>query len=176
MYKNGIGNLKFLIDGVVIVVTLVTGLYLYQNYWDDFKATLFREEVEHTIYIGSSAISVTVADDEAERILGLSGVPSLREREGKLFVFDTDGRFGIWMKDMKIPLDIMWIDKNLKIVHLAENVIPDTYPEVFSPENDARFVLEMNAHFVSSLRVKVGDTLTLPSVLLPEDVRQNLRQ
>jgi uncharacterized membrane protein (UPF0127 family) len=167
-------NLKFLVDGVVIVVALVMGVYLYQNYWDDFMATLLKDEAHHTIYIGSSAINVTVADEEAERVQGLSGVSSLREREGKLFVFDTDGRFGIWMKDMKIPLDIIWIDKNLKIVHMVENVSPDTYPEVFAPASDARFVLEMNAHFVSSLRVNVGDILTLPSVLLPEDIRTQL--
>lgn len=171
-----IDNLKFIVDGVVIIVLLATGVYLYQNYWDEFKATLFREDAEHTIYIGSSAISVTVADDEAERIQGLSGVTSLREREGKLFIFDTGGRFGIWMKEMKMPLDIIWIDKNLKIIHIAENITPDTFPEVFAPESDARFVLEMNAHFVSSLRVKVGDVLTLPSVLLPKDIKKNLQQ
>lgn len=173
---RGIGNVRFILDALVIIVAAITGFYLYQNYWDDFKTTLFSEESVHTIYIGSSAISVTVADTEAERIQGLSGVTSLREREGKLFIFDRDSRYGIWMKDMKIPLDIMWIDKDLRIVHIAENVQPDTYPEVFSSESDARFVLEMNAFFVSSLRVKTGDVLTLPSVLLPDDIKQNLQQ
>lgn len=173
---RGISNYKFVIDVIVIIVVIVTSIFLYQNYWDEFKATLFEEETVHTIYIGSSAISVTVADTEEERIKGLSGVVSLREREGKLFVFDRDGRFGIWMKEMNIPLDIIWIDKNLKIVHIVENVSPESFPEVFAPETDARFVLEMNAHFVSSLRAKVGDVLTLPSVLLPSDIKQNLQQ
>lgn len=173
---RGISNYKFVIDVIVIIVVIVTSIFLYQNYWDEFKATLFQEEAVHTIYIGSSAISVTVADSEEERIKGLSGVVSLREREGKLFVFDTDGRFGIWMKEMDMPLDIIWIDKNLKIVHIVENVSPESFPEVFAPESDARFVLEMNAHFASSLRAKVGDVLTLPSVLLPRDIKQNLQQ
>jgi uncharacterized membrane protein (UPF0127 family) len=172
----GISNLRFITDAVVIIVALVTGFYLYQNYWDDFKTTMLSEETVHTIYIGSSAISVTVADTEEERILGLSGTESLREREGKLFIFDRDGRYGIWMKEMKMPLDIIWIDKDLRIVHIAENVLPETFPEVFSPPSEARFVLEMNAYFVSSLRVKIGDVLTLPSILLPEDIKQNLQQ
>jgi uncharacterized membrane protein (UPF0127 family) len=173
---RGISKYKFAIDVVVVVVAMVTGIFLYQNYWDEFKSTLFQEEAVHTIYIGSSAISVTFADTEEERIKGLSGVSSLREREGKLFVFDTDGRFGIWMKEMKIPLDIIWIDKNLHIIHVVENVTPDTFPEVFLPPSDARFVLEMNAHFFSALRLKVGDVLTLPSILLPYDIKQNLQQ
>ncbi len=168
--------MRFFVDVVVIAVCAVLGVFLYQNYWDTFKATFLNEEATHTIYVGSAAIVVTVADSNEERIQGLSGVRSMREREGKLFIFDESGRHGIWMKDMYMPLDIIWIDKDLRVVHIAENVSPDTYPEVFAPDEDARFVLEMNAHFVSSLRVKEGDLLTLPSVLLPVDIKQSLQE
>jgi uncharacterized membrane protein (UPF0127 family) len=167
--------MRFLVDSIVIFIIAATALFVYQNYWDTFVASLFTDEPVHTVYIGSSAIAVTVADSDEERKQGLSGVRSLREREGKLFIFDTNDRHGIWMKDMLMPLDIIWIDENLQIVHYVENVSPESFPEVFTPPSDARFVLEMNAHFVASLRTKVGDRLTLPSVLLPEDIKQNLQ-
>jgi uncharacterized protein len=169
-------NTRFFLDVVVVIVCAITGLFLYQNYWDDFLATLFDEDPTHTIYIGSAAIAVTVADSDEERIQGLSGTKKLDEREGKLFIFDTDARHGIWMKDMLIPIDIIWIDKNMQVVSFKENIGPDTFPEVFRSDADARFVLEMNAHFVSSLRVKVGDRLTLPAHLLPKDITQTLQQ
>jgi uncharacterized protein len=169
-------NTRFFLDVVVILVCAVTGFFLYQNYWDTFMATLFSDEPAHTVYIGSAAVVVTVADTEQKRIQGLSGVKKLDEREGKLFVFDTDARHGIWMKDMLIPLDIIWIDKDLRVVSFKENVSPQTFPEAFRPDADARFVLEMNAHFVSSLRVQVGDRLTVPSQLLPEDIKKTLQQ
>ena len=118
----------------------------------------------------------SVDEETNERIAGLSGVSGLRDLEGKLFIFDADGKHGIWMKDMLIPIDILWIDKNLKVIHIVENASPDSYPHtVFSPPLDARFVLEMNAFFVSSLKIKVGDTLTLPPSLIPEDIKRNLQ-
>ncbi len=167
--------MKFIIDIIVILVFGTTAFFLYQNYWDDIRASLFDEDPVHTIYIGSTAIAVTIADSEEERIVGLGGTGSLREREGKLFVFDEKERHGIWMKDMLIAIDIVWIDEDLQIVHFMENVSPETFPEVFVPPTDARFVLEMNSHFVAALKLKVGDRLTLPAVLLPEDIRKNLQ-
>lgn len=168
--------MKFLIDCIVIIVCCSIAVFLYINYWDTFKETLFNIEPQYPIYIGSVAATVTVADDHDERMLGLSGTPSLRDLEGKLFIFDSDDKHGIWMKDMRIPLDIIWVDKDLNVVHIAENVDPSTYPEVFASPSDARFVIEMNAHFVSSLKIAVGDRLTLPSVLIPNDIKTNLQQ
>lgn len=169
-------NTRFYVDILVGLVFIVTGFFLYQNYWETFLGTLFSDEPVHTIYIGSAAISVTVADTDEKRTLGLSGVETLGEREGKLFIFENDGRHGIWMKDMRLPIDIIWIDKNLQVVSMKENVMPETFPEVFRPDTQARFVLEMNAHFVSSLRVNIGDRMTVPSQLLPADIKDILQQ
>lgn len=168
--------MRFLIDVLVIIVFVTTAIFLYQQYWDDVRDTFSNEHAEQTTYIGSVAISISVADEPDERTLGLSKVRSLRDLEGKLFIFDTDAKHGIWMKDMLIPIDIIWINKDLEVVHIAQNVLPSTYPEVFAPPQDARFVLEMNAYFVSSYKIKVGDRLTLPTALLPSDIRKDLQQ
>jgi hypothetical protein len=62
-----------------------------------------------------------------------------------LFVFDTPGRYGFWMKNMKFSIDILWLDSEETVVHIAENVPPcqdDTCP-VLMPPSDARYVLEI---------------------------------
>lgn len=160
-----------------MIIFAVTAVFLYQQYWDDIRHALFGDEPHYTIYLGKIALDVTVADEYDERVLGLSGVPSLRDLQGELFIFDTDAKHGMWMKDMLIPLDIIWIDKDLRVVHIAENVLPNTYPhQIFAPPVDARFVLETNAFFVSSLKVKLGDRLNLPPSLIPEDIRKDLQQ
>lgn len=168
--------MKLIFETFIFLLISVTLFILYQNYWDDVRAALFSNSDEYTVYLGSVALAVTVADDETERVQGLSGAAGLRDLEGKLFIFDTDAKQGIWMKDMRFPLDIIWIDRDLRIVHIEENVAPETYPKIFYPSSDARFVLEMNAHFVSSLRVKIGDVLTLPPSILPADIKKDLRQ
>lgn len=168
--------MRFLLDIVVIFVFGATAIFLYVQHWDDIQRALFKTDPEYTIYLGATAVQVTVADTQSELIQGLSGVPYLRDLQGKLFIFDQDANYGIWMKDMLFPIDIIWIDKNLTVVYIAENIAPNTYPEIFTPSINARFVVEMNAHFVSSLRVKVGDRLTLPPSLLPTDIKENLQQ
>lgn len=169
--------MKFLIEAIVIVIFGATAIFVYLTYWEEVQSALFGDEEMYTIYLGSVALDVTLADEQAERIKGLSGTPSLGDFEGKLFIFDTDSKHGIWMKDMLMPLDIIWIDKNLQVVHIEENVLPNTYPnKVFSPPVDARFVLEMNAFFVSSLKVRLGDRMTLPPTIVPGDIKQDLQE
>lgn len=166
--------LKFLLETVVLIVLAVTGFFVYYTYGDDIKRTLFEETGWYTVYIGEVALDVTVADEEHERIAGLSGTRTLGDFEGKLFIFDTNDRHGIWMKDMFIPIDIIWIDEDLKVIHIEENVLPSSYPSVFAPDQNARFVIETNAFFVDAVKIKEGDQLTLPPTLLPEDVRRDL--
>lgn len=169
--------MKFFLETVVLLAFAFTAIVLYVNYWDDIRSILFSDEEEYAIYLGDVALKVTVADEYDERIKGLSGTPMLGDLEGKLFIFDEEGKHGIWMKDMIMPIDILWIDKNLQVIHIEENVLPSSYPATtYYPQKEARFVLEMNAFFVSSLRVQIGDRLTLPPALIPDDVKVHLRQ
>jgi uncharacterized protein len=168
--------MKFIFESVILLILAAIALFVYREYWDDLQQLIFQETTLYTIYLDEVAIEATVADEYNERIAGLSGVKKLRDLEGKLFIFDTDAKHGIWMKDMHFPIDILWIDKNLQVIDIEENVSPDTYPtQIFAPESDARFVLEVNAHLVSSVRINVGDRLTLPPSLLPDDIEESLQ-
>ena len=169
--------MKFLFETLILVVVAVLSVYLYQNYWDDLQYALFGDRDVHTIYLGATALEVSVADEHSERVQGLSGVKELDNFEAKLFIFDNDGKHAIWMKDMLFPLDILWINKDLGIIHIEENVLPETYPnQVFAPPVDARFVLELNAYYVRSIGVELGERITLPPSLIPDDIKRNLQQ
>ncbi len=90
---------------------------------------------------------VEIADDDAERMLGLSFRPSMAETEGKLFVFPDAGRHAFWMKDMKYPLDMLWIQDGV-VVDLAVDVpapLLGQFPATVTPKADASEVLELRA-------------------------------
>jgi len=108
------------------------------------------------VTIGTKMISVRVADTDETRMKGLSGTSGLGDNEGMLFVFDTPGRWGMWMKDMKYSLDMVWMDGNKKIVYEAERVDPSTYPKVFLPDTEALYVLELPAGFIDANHVTLG--------------------
>ena len=167
--------MKILLDIFIIIVLLFTGLFLYTQYWGVLQHALFGADTEYTIYLGSKAMSVTVADEQEERIQGLSGTKSLSDFGGKLFIFNTDDMHGIWMKDMLFPIDIIWIDKDLVVVDFVSNADPSSYPKVFAPKVPARFVLETNAFFVDTTKIAIGDRLVLPPGILPKDIEKSLQ-
>lgn len=97
------------------------------------------------IKIDGITFNVLVADTKEERSKGLSGRAGLDARQGMLFVFPENDQHGIWMKDMKFPIDIIWISENLRIVDIKRDASPDSYPESFTNVRPARYVLELSA-------------------------------
>lgn len=114
-------------------------------------------QVIKEVQIKNKIIKVEVADDNKEKEKGLSGRKSLKESSGMLFMFDVSGDYIFWMKDMKIPIDIIWINENLYIVHIEEGVIPETYPITFKSPSMSKYVLEVSTGFSSKNNFKVGD-------------------
>lgn len=152
---------------LVIIVLLL--LFSALNFWNenqkaDRENRNFRsfpkkleEEAIKTVKIGGVILNVEVADTSTERIKGLSGKEELSEDEGMLFVFDKEGYYGIWMKEMNFPIDIVWLDKNKKIIHVENAASPETYPKAFTSSSPALYVLETSANFFKSHKIKIGD-------------------
>lgn len=113
------------------------------------------------ITLANIPLFVSIADSDAKRRQGLSGRERLGENEGMLFIFDTDSRWGIWMKGMRFPLDILWIDADRRVVYIEHSVAPETYPKTYRPETPARYVLELPAGFAEARGLGTGDLLEL---------------
>ena len=124
-------------------------------------AVIIDKFIRHdvTVLMPKGALLVEVADTRSSRELGLSGRTSMRDTEGLLFVFDTPGRYGFWMKDMKFPLDIIWINQNGVVVEIERELDASSYPKVFTNRSEASYVLEINGgraeHFGLYLGSKV---------------------
>lgn len=110
-----------------------------------------------TVHAGDGVFSAQVASTDEKRNKGLSGRPGLGAEEAMLFVFDSDSKWSIWMKDMHFPIDIVWLDKNKQVVYIVKNAPPDSYPgQTFVPAEDARYVLEFVAGTVEKKNIVVG--------------------
>lgn len=111
----------------------------------------------YELIIKSKNFCASVADDELERSRGLSGVRSLAANEAKLFMFDTPSRYGIWMKDMIIPIDILWLSESKQVLHIEKNVSPSSYPKVFYGGENVKYVLEYAAGSSDAISLVVGE-------------------
>lgn len=158
------------LDLAIIATVIAMGVFLYQSYGDRVINYLLGDG-KVALAVREITVIVTIADTDAERQKGLAGVESMPANEGKLFVFDREGKYGFWMKDTLIPLDIIWIDNNRKVVHIEKNVRPESYPTTYNTPVPARFVLEVNAFYTTTFNVNVGDTITIPASSLPKDLR-----
>ena len=91
-----------------------------------------------------ATLTVEVADTPSARVRGLSGRAALPANRGLLFDFKRDGRHGIWMKDMRFAIDIIWLDHDARVVDVKRGARPETFPEVYRPKRAARYVLELS--------------------------------
>lgn len=114
------------------------------------------------VNIKSLSVDAQVAASANDRKKGLSKTESIPLTEGMLFVFDTSGQYGIWMKDMKFAIDILWISEDKKIVDIAQNVAPEPDKKdsdliVYKPRGSAKYILEVNAGLSALNGIQIGD-------------------
>ena len=138
------------IVGFVLILVALTASYM---------AAHFQPTTE--VHVGSGVFNMRLAVTDAERKQGLSGVDKLSANEGLLMDFQTDNTWGIWMKDMNIPLDIVWLDHDKKVIYIVTDASPDLgTSKTFAPTDPARYVLEVPAGTVKNAAIKIGDAAT----------------
>ncbi len=129
------------------------------------KTSMPAEQKISQVAVGSSTVSVEVADTEAKRELGLSYRDSLLPGNGMLFVFDLPDKYGFWMKDMSFSIDMIFIDQSGRVVTIAADAKPESYlqnpPEVFYPTAPIKYVLEVPAGFAQQYGIAVGSKVVL---------------
>ena len=106
------------------------------------------------IKIHNKEYKVKEATSSEEKAKGLQGIDKLPEDEGMLFYFDPPQDVQFWMKDVSIPLDIVFIDDDEEVIKVQEGIPND---ETFIEAPDVAYVLEVNANS----RIQVGDELEL---------------
>jgi uncharacterized membrane protein (UPF0127 family) len=118
---------------------------------------------EQELQIKQFKLWVQLADTPEERAKGLSGIPAISDNEGMLFLFSEPDYPSFWMKDMKFPIDIIWINGN-KIVGITDNVKveskkTDSELRQYIPPAPADKVLEVNSGWSYRKDIAAGDTI-----------------
>ncbi len=133
---------------VILLLVLISILFLF-----------FSEgKIIEDIAINNNTIITEIADTPAKRAEGLMHRDYLGENEGMLFVFNKEDYYSFWMLNTKIPLDIIWISKDKEIVDIERNLQPcSSNCPLYSPDEKALYVLEVNANYTSRNGINTGD-------------------
>lgn len=123
------------------------------------RASSASDVQRRNLCFNSACFDLEVADSPVSRRLGLMNRAALGPGEGMLFVFQEDGLYPIWMKNMQFPLDIIWLDKDLRVVFIASEVPPCATAscESIYPSGPARYVIEIPAGVSKQSQINPGD-------------------
>lgn len=137
----------------IIIISAIALIVLSVFYY-------LRHPLGVKVDINNHVFSVDVAVTTPEKELGLGNRNTLEPNRGMLFVYDHKERFSYWMKNMRFPIDILWIEDNT-IVYITKNISVDTMLplKIYSPKVPVNKVLELNAGICDQYSIRVGDTV-----------------
>jgi uncharacterized membrane protein (UPF0127 family) len=108
--------------------------------------------------------TIEIADSEAKIQRGLMFRKQMDADHGMLFLMGYSDYHSFWMKNTLIPLDIIYIDADGKVVDIHDRKPLDETGK--GPMKPAKFVLELNAGRAKAIGLKVGDTVAIPEKYL----------
>ena len=154
---------------VTIIFVVAAGIIYFL-----FSQNLFNKNITDTDYVfkkeGTLAftdslgnvktrIDIQIADNEYDRELGLMFRKHMQENRGMLFIFPQEGIQSFWMHNTYIPLDMIFVNAQDKIVTIqnADKTLSD---QTYSSIKPAQFVIEVNLGFAKKYGLKVGDKIS----------------
>jgi len=150
MTKYILAFLGIIIVGVIVIILFSSGGFLSKS---------------ATASFGSQKVTLEVVDTQQSREKGLSGRALLKENQGMLFLFDEPAIPVFWMKGMKFPIDIIFLNNNKIVTIYKDAPAPKTTTETptiyYQPSYPSNKVIELKAGASDKYKLKVGDIVKL---------------
>lgn len=143
----------FLVISIIFIFLLLFVFLINNEKIKDKIPVCFSSEI---------CISAEIAKTDEEKSLGLMHRESLEKTKGMLFPYESEEIRAFWMKNMNFPIDIIWLDKDKKIVYIHENVQQCAAEpcQLYAPDKNAMYVLEVNANFSRDNNLSIGKEVT----------------
>ncbi len=144
---------------IFFIALLILGYLGYFWYQDTYASPNSGKEFV-ILTLNTQEVKAEVVRSYTDKRKGLSFRDSLAPRTGMLFVFNDMQYPQIWMKDMRFAIDILFIDKEGRIVQIFESATPESYfetpPRMFRSLEASRYVLELPAGTVEDEGISTG--------------------
>lgn len=152
---------KKILFAVAIIFVLVIAVVFVQTLLRS-NFSIFAKSA--TLKSGDKTYTLEIADTPEKREKGLSERNSLAENRGMIFTFEKPDYHAFWMKGMKFPIDIIFLDGN-KVITFYTDVPPPTDASedlmLYQPDEPSNRVIELNAGEAEKAKIKPGQTLNV---------------
>lgn len=110
------------------------------------------------LWIGDGIFKASVALDEKGREKGWNDKANVESAEALIMVYPNEDKVTVSVKDMKVTVDLVWLDSNKKIVYLAKDISPDSPQMEIASEKSAKYVIELAGGMIDSKSINIGST------------------
>lgn len=142
--------------GLLVLVALTFGRHA-ESFVSNIKANFSPYKTPASL--GQTHLYLNIVTKLADQEKGLSGQSAMPSNAGMLFAFAKPTVPAFWMKGMKFPLDLIWLDAKRRVVKISPNLGPETYPQTFTSGRPVQYVLEVNAGWAAKNNLKLGTKL-----------------
>ncbi len=149
-------NIRLLLGAIVVIFAIVIVMTLLLNSRKSTK-----------VLVNGKTVNVMVARTDGEKQIGLSGKDEIAENQGMLFIFDKPNYYSFWMKEMKFPIDIIYINGG-KVTTIVKNAKPPSSANaeltIYHPAQQSDKVLELNAGSADKFSIKTGTVIKIENL------------
>ena len=151
-----------IILGLLVLVTIVIAVVRARGS-DEARPNMDSQSPYVTISQHQYAVEVALSVDAQAK--GLSGRDELKKGSGMLFVYSEPMIQAFWMKGMRFPIDIVWIN-NDTVIGITENALvdPSIIPKIYSSPGKVNFVLELSAGTAGQNGLRAGDKVVFSGI------------
>lgn len=145
-------------SGSLITTLIISGvvLLIVVTFMVIFLPMLSRSDTK--LWLGNGIFNINVASTSSAREKGLSGKSELAPDQALLMVFPSEGKWGIWMKGMNFPIDIVWLNKDKKVVYTVKDAPYDNQTTIYTPTTPALYVVELPAGTITDKSITTNNT------------------
>jgi hypothetical protein len=133
------------------------------NEWSSSaNPTSIPDPAPKQIIVGDASLSIKLLASHDDQVRGLRFTQDLDANEGMLYMFDSEGYHAFWTKDMRYPIDIIFISAAMEVVDILQDISPcgQSCP-IYRPGHAAAYVLEVNGGYVDQHHIEIGDPASL---------------
>lgn len=155
---------KYLTKFPKIILLIVTAFFLISFKSEEIDDKNYNTNLQIINSKNSKVrnFKVKIAKKQQERELGLMFVNNLPKNFGMVFEFEKEQMVYMWMKNTKIPLDMIFIDKDNRIIAIKHKAMPESLKTI-SSEKEVNKVLEINGGLCQKLDINIGDKIIVVS-------------
>lgn len=156
--------MKMVIGAFALLIIVVLAIFFSQRYIGNTSGLSLGQKATATVE--NQTFNLLLARSDEEKQVGLSNKASLDKNTGMLFVFDKPDYYSFWMRNMKFPIDIIYLNGD-KVVTVHKNVPPaseNTTPTIYKPSEPADKVLEITAGLADEFGIEKGDLVKIEGI------------